>query len=182
MCLKSSKKKKSGDKIVHAECRKVPEIEKVFNPYDYEIIMYEPNIDYMSDRQLAILLEHELLHIKIEDADGGVKYKTRGHDYDDFRTIIQKYGIDWDREEEITEGGWFRIDKTEPAAGEVVEVRGEVGDIMYKDKAVWTGEEWQYVDGTRSVPPDTWPEWRFCAPGPAEAGESEKVVIEEESA
>lgn len=87
--------------------------------------MYEPNIAYMSDRQILILLEHELLHIKIEDTDNGIKYKTRGHDYDDFKSIIQKYGVDWADDKPILDGGWYRIDKTEPAAGELVEVRGE---------------------------------------------------------
>lgn len=161
VCPASNKKKKSGDKIVHAECRKVPEIEKVFNPFDYEIIMYEPNIAYMSDRQILILLEHELLHIKIEDTDNGIKYKTRGHDYDDFKSIIQKYGVDWADDKPIRDGGWYRIDKTEPAAGELVEVRGEYKGTMLTDRAIWTGDAWQYQDENETKAPDTWPEWRF---------------------
>lgn len=182
ICLACQKKKKSGRKVTHAECRKVPEIEKVFNPYDYEIVLYEPNNAYMSDRQIRILLEHELLHVELDEVDGEIKYKTRGHDYDDFKSIIQKYGVDWADEKPIKDGGWFSIEKTEPAAGELVEVRGDVRGTTITDHAIWTGNSWQYLDETEAKAPETWPEWRFCVRDPAETEEMSEETEEEKSA
>lgn len=87
-CLASDKSKKKQNKVVAADCRKVAEIYKDFCPYDYLITVYEPNIARKSEKQMEILMYHELLHI---DHDG----KLRAHDIDDFKKIIDEYGTDW---------------------------------------------------------------------------------------
>lgn len=50
----------------------------------------------MTEKQLEILLFHELLHIGIEPADdGGENYSIIPHDMEDFKIVIDKYGTDW---------------------------------------------------------------------------------------
>ena len=86
--LASDYAKKTKDKIIHAECSTVPKKYQWGCPCEYTITVYEPNCDYMTDTQLKILLEHEIMHI---DPKGGV----RPHDLEDFKAIISKYGVDW---------------------------------------------------------------------------------------
>jgi hypothetical protein len=67
-----------------------------FIPHDYIIKIYEPNVSYMNDMQKRILMEHELMHIKVAESDSGdLKISTKTHDVEDFKDIIEKYGIDW---------------------------------------------------------------------------------------
>ena len=61
------------------------------------ITVFEPNCVGMTEKQMEILIYHELLHIKI-DEDGN--HSVRPHDLEDFRVIIDEYGVDWDKVEE----------------------------------------------------------------------------------
>jgi hypothetical protein len=54
-----------------------------------------PNVDGMTERQLEILMYHELLHVGMTEDGEDVKYIVNPHDVEEFRTIIDKYGIDW---------------------------------------------------------------------------------------
>lgn len=80
-----------------AECIPVKkDHQRQFNPHDYLIKVYEPNVAYMNDIQKRILMEHELMHIKCyENSDGDLKISTNTHDVQDFKDIIEKYGMDW---------------------------------------------------------------------------------------
>ena len=80
-----------------AECIPVKKDHQAqFMPHDYLIKIYSPNVDYMNDTQKRILMEHELMHIHAyENGDGEVKIGTKTHDVEDFKDIIEKYGIDW---------------------------------------------------------------------------------------
>ena len=49
----------------------------------------------MSDEQMEILLYHELLHVGMDDTGEEVKYIVNPHDVEDFRAVIDRYGIDW---------------------------------------------------------------------------------------
>lgn len=94
--LVSSQAKKAGAKVVHGECEKIPAKYRWAIPADFSITLFAPNNEHMSERQLEILLFHELLHIGIEPADdGGENYNVIPHDLEDFKTIIDKYGTDW---------------------------------------------------------------------------------------
>lgn len=94
--MESNCKKKSHGRIVFAECMKVKDIYKAFTPFDFLIVVYEPNVLLMNEEQLKILLEHELLHIKIENPDDiEPVYSINPHDVEDFRSILDKYGMDW---------------------------------------------------------------------------------------
>ena len=90
--LESEHKKKAKGKIVHAVCEKVAEKYKWSIPADFTITVFLPNCEKMDDEQMRILLLHELLHIgQINEV-----WSIVPHDLEDFRTIIRKYGADWD--------------------------------------------------------------------------------------
>lgn len=87
--LSSEHEKKSGGKIVHGQCEHVPEKYRWGIPCDYTITLFEPNNAGMSEKQIEILIFHELLHVDPEGKG------CRPHDLEDFKTIIEKYGVDW---------------------------------------------------------------------------------------
>ena len=94
--LVSNQAKKSGAKIVHGECEKIPAKYRWAIPADFSITLFTPNNEYMNDRQLEILLFHELLHVGIEPADNGEEsYSIVPHDLEDFKVVIDKFGTDW---------------------------------------------------------------------------------------
>lgn len=90
--LASDKAKRSGTGFVKGECEKVPDKWKWAVPADYAITIYERNCEGMSDYQMAILMKHELMHIKIDAGGFGI----RKHDLEDFRTIVKEFGANWD--------------------------------------------------------------------------------------
>ena len=89
--LVSDKAKKNGNKLIFADCRKTTAQYLWCCDYDFMITVYEPNVDYMNDQQIEILLEHELMHVGWKD-DGPCIIP---HDAEEFTEIIRKYGIDW---------------------------------------------------------------------------------------
>ena len=94
--MASDQKKTSKGNVVLGECFKVQELYKAFCPYDFLVVIYEPNVTELSEAQMKVLMEHELLHVGMEQKDDGtVKYFVKPHDCDDFLQIIQKYGNDW---------------------------------------------------------------------------------------
>jgi hypothetical protein len=94
--LVSNQAKKSGSKIVHGECEKIPAKYRWAIPADFSITLFTPNNEHMNDRQLEILLFHELLHVGIEPADNGEEsYSIVPHDLEDFKVVIDKFGTDW---------------------------------------------------------------------------------------
>ena len=95
--LSSDKEKKSRGRLVAGECECINPKYKWAIPCDFTITVYEPNVITFNDEQMEILLFHELLHVKIEiNDDGTEKYSVNPHDVEEFRTIIDRYGIDWD--------------------------------------------------------------------------------------
>lgn len=88
-------KKRKGNKLVFADCRKVQSLYKLYCPYDFIITVYEPNASMLDDGQFLILLEHELLHIGVNTDGNEPSFYIVPHDIEDFRSIIEKYGIDW---------------------------------------------------------------------------------------
>jgi hypothetical protein len=94
--LVSNQAKKLGSKIVHGECEKIPAKYRWAIPADFSITLFTPNNEHMNDRQLEILLFHELLHVGIEPADNGEEsYSIVPHDLEDFKVVIDKFGTDW---------------------------------------------------------------------------------------
>lgn len=87
-------KKKSGCNVL-GECILVKDLYKVFIPYDFLIVIYEPNAAYLSERQKKILLRHELMHVGISEKEPIPEYRINPHSVEDFRTILNEYGLDW---------------------------------------------------------------------------------------
>ena len=89
--LASDKEKKVNGKIRFAEAGKVSAQYDWCCDYDFTITVFEPNVEYMTDKQIEILLEHELRHIGVKDGHKSIL----PHDAEEFTEIIRKYGIDW---------------------------------------------------------------------------------------
>ena len=88
----SESEKKSQGRLVYGECRKVPGTYRPWVPYDFVIVFYEPNVMLMDYKQQEILMEHELRHIGVSDSG---ELRIEPHDIEDFRPIIDEYGMDW---------------------------------------------------------------------------------------
>lgn len=96
--LESDEEKKSKGRRICAECMKIPKKFKWMREVDFQIVVYEPNCAHMTDEQLEILLWHELMHIGVTvNEDGSVDYGIKDHDVQDFRVILELYGVDWDK-------------------------------------------------------------------------------------
>ena len=95
--IASEAAKKNGGHLVCAECRKTSELCRLFAPYDFIITVYEPNCEGMTDAQIRTLLFHELLHIGVEEKDDDIRTFTKAHDLEDFKIIIDRFGVDWAR-------------------------------------------------------------------------------------
>lgn len=95
--LESDSTKKDGkDKLVFAECEKVAAKNRWAIHSDFTITVFKNNCVGMSEKQMEILLFHELLHIGVESGpDGEETYSVNQHDLEDFKVIIDRYGTDW---------------------------------------------------------------------------------------
>ena len=91
LTLLSDREKKSKYKKTYAECIKQSDLQHYLTGHDYIIVVYEPNTALLSLEQLEILLTHELMHIDYTDGEKGIK----PHDIEEFRAIIDEFGIDW---------------------------------------------------------------------------------------
>lgn len=92
--LVSDREKKSSGRTVFGECRKIPPREKAYNPNDFTVTFYEASTAPLDERQLGILMLHELMHIGTTDK-GDLRIVP--HDVEDFSAIIDAYGYDWSR-------------------------------------------------------------------------------------
>ena len=93
--LVSDREKKKDGGLVLGECIRVKPIYRPYIPHDFLIVIYETNTAGMNEKQMEILLYHELLHIGIDEAGEELKYVVNPHDVEDFRAVIDRYGIDW---------------------------------------------------------------------------------------
>lgn len=97
--LSSQHKKVSSGNVVFGQCEKIADKYKWGIPCDFTITIFEPNVAefQFDDYQIRQLIHHELLHVGIEPTENGEKYSIIPHDLEDFRLILSKYGIDWNR-------------------------------------------------------------------------------------
>jgi hypothetical protein len=86
-----SQEKKSGKRIVYADCRKVQEVFRAYLPFDFIITFYEQNTGMLNENQIKVLMLHELRHIGM--GDRGLTIVP--HDIEDFSDILSRYGLDW---------------------------------------------------------------------------------------
>lgn len=95
--LQSDSAKKDGkDRVVHGECEKVAAKNQWAIDYDFTITLFYNNNIGMSEDQIRVLIFHELLHVGIDYRDDGSEvYSTRKHDLQDFKEIVDRYGVNW---------------------------------------------------------------------------------------
>lgn len=91
ICLSSDCEKKSNKKLVFGQCEKIADKYKWGIPCDFTITIFEPNVIGFTEEQLKILIFHELLHVGID----GDKFFINPHDLEDFKVIIDNYGVNW---------------------------------------------------------------------------------------
>lgn len=96
--LSSAQEKKKNHRIIYGECHRVSSEYRWCCPYDFFIVIYEPNVADFSDEQIEILIRHELHHIGVKYADTGLKYYIVPHDVEEFWEIIDEYGLRWSSE------------------------------------------------------------------------------------
>ena len=87
--------KKKGGSIVYGDCKKVDPRYKWCCPFDFLITIYEPNVALFDRQQIEILLRHEMRHIGINPDGVDEAFTLVNHDIEDFRSIIDDYGLDW---------------------------------------------------------------------------------------
>ena len=93
--LSSDSEKTSNGRIIYGQCEKVPDKWKWSVPYDFVITVFEPNVETFTLKQIRILVFHELLHVGIEYDGNEEKYFVVPHDVEDFKVILERYGMDW---------------------------------------------------------------------------------------
>lgn len=96
--LASGHKKKRGDKTVYGQCEKIADKYKWGIPCEFTITVFEPNVEGFTQKQMEILLFHELLHVGVD----GERHFVKPHDLEDFKLIIDLYGTDWARVKPVT--------------------------------------------------------------------------------
>lgn len=89
----SDQAKKSNGKVVFADTEKVKDKYKRFMPYDFVITFYTPNTDHLDDEHLMRLMFHELSHVGFDPEEN--MFSIIPHDVEDFRDVIERWGIDW---------------------------------------------------------------------------------------
>lgn len=87
-----AQKKRGIDQLVFGECKKVPAFCQAYIPYDFIIVFYEPNSQFLPYDAQEKLMYHELLHVGLKPS--GQLY-LRPHDVEEFDTIIEQYGLRW---------------------------------------------------------------------------------------
>ena len=95
MYLTSENVKMKRGRRVFGECEKVPDKWKWAVPCDFTITIFLPNVERFTKEQLRILMLHELKHVGITKDGNEETYSTVDHDIEDFRSIIDRYGLDW---------------------------------------------------------------------------------------
>lgn len=93
--LSSDREKKSKGRLICGECEKVPDKWKWSVPCDFTITIFEPNVEHFNEDQMRILILHELLHVGIEVDGNEEKYYVVPHDVEDFKVILERYGMEW---------------------------------------------------------------------------------------
>lgn len=93
--LASDEEKKKNRKIVFADCNLVSRRYKWCCEYDFFIVVYEPNVEFLSDQQIKTLLRHELHHVGIDFDSDENQYYLVPHDVEEFWDIINDCGLRW---------------------------------------------------------------------------------------
>lgn len=94
--LESDNEKTDKGRIVYGQCEKIADKYKWGIPADFTITLFTPNIEGKSDEAIRRIILHELLHVGIGvKKDGGEEYTVLPHDFEDFRVLIERWGVNY---------------------------------------------------------------------------------------
>ena len=94
------KKNKDGQ-LVLGKCKKISELDKEFQTFDFVIILNHEAWKELDENQRQALMFHELNHIAVsEDQNGNTKkdarnrtmFRIRKHDIEEFGAVIEHFG------------------------------------------------------------------------------------------
>lgn len=90
-----SKSSKSGGKTKLASCILASDLQKALHGYSYVIEIAADEWDHFEQNQREALLLHEILHIaaKENEKTGDVTWGLRHHDTEEFRKVVEVYGL-----------------------------------------------------------------------------------------
>ena len=86
--------KECADSRWFGQTRLIKGVWKVVTDKAVLLSLWKNAWDSKSDSWRALLIYHELLHLGVDDVNGG--YKIIKHDIEDFAEVIRTYGIDWE--------------------------------------------------------------------------------------
>ena len=90
------KAKRSNNKEVYADTMLINDKLKQFINIDFLITFYMGNTEALDTDRMEILMYHELSHVGYDPGkEGAERYKIIPHDVEDFRKVIDKWGLDW---------------------------------------------------------------------------------------
>ena len=93
-CLFYDKARKQGGKVVLGTAEAVSSKFRYLTNIDFIISIYEGTWDIMAEQEKKALVDHELSHCFVgEDKQGNPIYKTIPHDFEEFKSIIERYGL-----------------------------------------------------------------------------------------
>lgn len=98
--LSSQEEKRKNGREILGECVLVKDQYRWCVPYDFMIFIYEPNCLWLDEKQKRILIMHELMHVGIDQDSDEIRFRIVPHDVEEFWTIINRYGLTWDIEQE----------------------------------------------------------------------------------
>ena len=94
--LASDQEKKQNKRTIFGQCILVADNYKWCCPYDFMIIINDPNIEGFSQKQLVTLIRHELHHMGYDATGNEPKPYIVPHDVEDFDIIIKECGLHWE--------------------------------------------------------------------------------------
>ena len=65
--IESDKPKRSKGRVVYGECEKVSAKNQWAIGADFVVAIYTPNVNYMTEDQIEILILHELMHAGVKN-------------------------------------------------------------------------------------------------------------------
>lgn len=90
----------TGNRI-YADCEKIPPKFMWATDADVMITVYELNIAGLTEQQKRIVIMRELMKIHCDESDGKRKIKIIDFDLKDFKLIVDRYGVNWDKETDL---------------------------------------------------------------------------------
>lgn len=82
---------------IYAEAEKIPPKFKWATDADAMITIYQLNMTTFNEKKRQIALLRELLKISVDDETGERKVIIGDFDLQDFRSVVNRYGTDWDK-------------------------------------------------------------------------------------